>query len=290
MASKKKVLTDELMDLKLSEAEEEAPLNDSIDMESFGALLNEEDHTRVDPPSKDQTIRLVPNEPKPSLEPSGGAEEEKVSYGLPSKPPHAMDLTSGGQLKQSEYLSIAQRKINSLEEELAKLREENEELASAGETFKRLNDEYYNEIEGLKSRLQDQKKTADQELKLLKDMNKNRDKQIIDLKQQVEGYQSRIGHDFQKVRKREKDLEHRLEIAKIEEAAVVKSKDKLILDLKRQIDHISNESDNFRRKSQENYGELQKKQQVMRGVMRALRMALTKLEAGDGSDYDQEEG
>ena len=217
-------------------------------------------------------------------------EEVKVSYGLPAKQqvprtPDPDEFSADGHLKQSEHLRIAQRKINDLEDEVAKLRRENEDLASAGETFKKLNDEYYSEIENLKSKLHDNKQTSNQEIKLLKRIHQNKDKQINELKQQIDDYKSRIDNNFQRVRKREKDLEHRLEIAKIEEAAVVKSKDQLILDLKRRIDEISNESDNFRKKSQENYKELQKKQQVVRGVIRALRIALTKLEGDDDSDY-----
>ena len=188
-------------------------------------------------------------------------------------------------LKQSEHLRIAQNKINSLEEELEKLRRENEELASAGETFKRINEEYYASIESLKMKVGDQKQTYGQELELLRKIGQSKDKQIVELKQQIDDLNSRIDNNFRRVRKREKDLEHRLEIAKIEEAAVVKSKDQLILDLKRRIDEISSESDNFRKKSQENYKELQKKQQVVRGVIRALRIALTKLEGDDESDF-----
>ena len=71
----------------------------------------------------------------------------------------------------------------------------------------------------------------------------------------------------------------------MDEAAVIKNKDQLILDLKRRIDEISNESDNFRRKSQENYREFHKKQQTVRSVIRVLRIAITKLEGDDDSEF-----
>ena len=125
---------------------------------------------------------------------------------------------------------------------------------------------------------------------MLKKIGSNKDKQINELKQKITDLKSRIDNNFQRVRKREKDLEHRLEIAKIEEAAVLKSKDQLILDLKRRIDEISRESENFRKKSQEHYKELQKKKQVVRGVIRALRIAMTKLEGDDDSDYGVDGG
>lgn len=305
MSKKKNKLADELLDLKIGESEGSNSGSMDLDLSDVDFAGAESDiadvKTAVASQGKDQTIRLVhtntgnlPPSPNMQAKASPAAkdyhEEVKVSYGLPAKqqvPRSTVDDFDGddGHLKQSEHLRIAQRKINDLEDEVAKLRRENEDLASAGETFKKLNDEYYSEIENLKSKLHDNKLTSNQEIKLLKRIHQTKDKQINELKQEIDEYKSRIDNNFNRVRKREKDLEHRLEIAKIEEAAVVKSKDQLILDLKRRIDEISNESDNFRKKSQENYKELQKKQQVVRGVIRALRIALTKLEGDDESDY-----
>ncbi len=307
MSKKKKKLADELLDLKLGEGEGTGAQSEALDLNLSDLDLSDDvsvsdAKTAIDPKAsaneKDKTIRLIhtnagnapPTPPQQSDSSKEQNDEVKVSYGLPSKQqvprmPDPDAFSAGGSLKQSEHLRIAQRKINDLEDEVAKMRRENEDLASAGETFKKLNDEYYNEIENLKSKLHDTKQTSYQEIKLLKRIHQNKDKQINELKQQIDDFKSRIDNNFHRVRKREKDLEHRLEIAKIEEAAVIKSKDQLILDLKRRIDEISNESDNFRKKSQENYKELQKKQQVVRGVIRALRIALTKLEGDDDSDY-----
>jgi myosin heavy subunit len=301
MSTKKKKLAKDLLDLKANESSEAPSFNEDLDLDDIDLELTkknfqneDEAKTAVDPKAKDKTIRLVHTNtgqlpPTPEGEEEQHQEDVKVSYGLPAKQqvPRTLDTTSytgDDQLKNSEHLRMAQRKINELEEELIKLRRENEDLASAGETFKKLNDDYYNEIESLKAKLQDNKQTSKQEIKLLKGISQNKEKQINDLKRQVDDYKSRIDNNFQRVRKREKDLEHRLEIAKIEEAAVVKSKDQLILDLKRRIDEITHESDNFRKKSQENYKELERKQQVVRGAVRALRMALTKLEGDDDSD------
>ncbi|MCB0378222.1 MAG: hypothetical protein KDD33_06995 [Bdellovibrionales bacterium] len=305
MAKSKKKVPDELAKLK---AEDSDILNlDSADFDidveelevskASGDLENKT--VRVPPPppkvdSTEHTLRLIENSATEAdkKKPRNEGPETKISYGLPSKqqaPQVYPDRVMGSvesTLKQSEHLRIAQKKLNDLEEEVEKLRRENEELASAGETFRRINDEYYTSIENLKIRLEEQSQTSEQEIGLLKKISKNKDKLITDLKQQNDELKSRIDNNFRTVRKREKDLEHRLEIAKIEEAALLKSKDQLILDLKRRIDEISAESDNFRQKSQENYRELQKKQQVVRGVVRALRIALTKLEGDDDSDSD----
>lgn len=308
----KKSLSEELLDLKLGE-DEDVQLDigsfDLDDKDGEALPMAKDSKTHVDGKGKDNTIRLIhtstgrlPPTPQekhaaqqePQVEARDYHEEIKVSYGLPTKQqvPKSPEIDYGGnsegQLKNSEHLRIAQRKINELEDELVKLRRESEDLASAGGTYKKLNDEYYSEIENLKSKLFDHKQTTTQEIKLLKRINLNKDKQITEFKQQIDEFKSRIDNNFQRVRKREKDLEHRLEIAKMEEAAVIKSKDQLILDLKRRIDEISHESDNFRKKSQENYQELQRKQQVVRGVVRALRIALTKLEGDDDSDFGVE--
>ncbi len=303
MSKKKNSLSKDLLDMKLNESSEIPLQSTGLDLDlsdlDLGVSSDERSKTVASPGQKDNTLRLILPVEKDQVSARNQEQDQedavRISYGLPSKqqlPKESEFSISGvdGTLKQSEHLRIAQRKINDLEEEMMKLRKENEELASAAETFKRLNDEYYVSIESLKSRLSDQSLTAVQEIELLKKINQSKDKQIVEFKQQIEDFQSKFDNNFQRVRKREKDLEHRLEIAKIEEVAIVKSKDQLILDLKRRIDEISQESDNFRKKSQENYQELQKKQQVMRGVIRALRIALTKLEGDDSSDYGEDTG
>ena len=307
MAKKKnKKLPDDLLNIK-QDSDSEVSLDSldlDIDLSDLDLVVGGDTGHNVQsapPPPPvtnvgEKTIRLVQHSNEESSEsldkndPVG----TKVSYGLPSKQRapmsgvENMSASTESTLKQSEHLRIAQNKINSLEEELEKLRRENEELGSAGETFKRINEEYYASIENYKLKVADQKQTYGQELELLKKIGQNKDKQVVELKQQIDDLKSRIDNNFHRVRKREKDLEHRLEIAKIEEAAVIKSKDQLILDLKRRIDEISSESENFRNKSQENYKELQKKQQIVRSVVRALRIALTKLEGDDDSDFGLE--
>ncbi len=299
MAKKNKDLSEELIDLKMNEDGDMSLNSEALDLDFPDMDLSElEAKTAVQSEGKDNnTLRLIHTSPKannPIENLSLDSEDEiKVSYGLPAKQqvPRSIEdsqVVGSNNLKQSEHLRIAQNKINDLEDEIMKLRRENEELATAGETFKKLNDEYYSSIENLKSKVTDQSLTYRQEVQLLKKINQTKDKQIVELRQQLEDHKARIDNNFQRVRKREKDLEHRLEIAKIEEAAVIKSKDQLILDLKRRIDDLATESDNFRKKSQENYQELQKKQQVVRGAVRALRIALTKLEGEDESDFGLE--
>lgn len=280
------------------------PEGEALDMnKGEQSFPDRDDMSATDIIKNKDTINLVPS---PELKKEGSKndnqrecndnnshEEVKVTYGLSLKeqvPRDETKIRGGGYInfKQSEHLRIAQKKMNDMEEKLTKLSRENEDIASAAETYKKLNDEYFNTIENLKSKLTNQKQMYSQEIELLKKINRAREKEIHEYKQQIEDYELRVKNDFQRVRKREKELEHRLEIAKMDEAAVIKNKDQMILDLKKRVDEISNESDNFRRKSQENYKEFHKKQQTVRSVIRVLRIAITKLEGDDDSDFGLE--
>ena len=294
-------------DFDFSESEGFGPGGEALDMNKKA-----EDHDSIsatDIIKNRDTLNLVPppdikekkgqrkDQQKGNQWETGGNNSQegvKVTYGLSLKEQVPRDETKmnvgGGYInfKQSEHLRIAQKKMNDLEEKLTKLSLENDDIASAAETYKKLNEEYFVTIENLKSKLTDQKETYSQEIELLKKINRAREKEIHEYKQQIEDYELRVENDFQRVRKREKELEHRLEIAKMDEAAVIKNKDQMILDLKKRIDEISNESNNFRRKSQENYKEFHKKQQTVRSVIRVLRIAITKLEGDDDSDFGLE--
>ena len=180
-------------------------------------------------------------------------------------------------------LALAQKRIDDLENKIASLENDKNGLVRAGDTFRKLNEEHLEQIQSLKKEVAHLTKTHRQENGLLKQINEDKGRQILDLKKHLDSLQAKIDGDIHGVRKREKDLEHKLEIAKMEEIAVVKSKDQLILDLKRRIDRIQMESENFRQKSQANYQQLQDKNRVIRGVVRALRIALTKLEGDSDS-------
>ena len=86
---------------------------------------------------------------------------------------------------------------------------------------------------------------------------------------------------FKKIRVRERELEHRLEIVKLENQSLLTSKDKMILDLKRQIDQLTHETDYGKQKTQELFTQYKEKQETIRRVVRALRIALTILEGDE---------
>lgn len=216
-------------------------------------------------------------------------DKEKISYGDVYR---SEGLSEGGAesignvLKQSEHLRLAQEKINDLESELEDLRRDNDEIMSVADTFKTLSEEYYEQMEKLKSDLVDARETAQQENRILKETLHDKEKQLNEFKQTNSDLKSKVEANFKQIRKRERDLEYRLELVKAEEATLLKTKDKTILDLRRRIDKLDQEMEAYRDKNKEHYEKLQQQQQTVRAVVRALRIALTRLEGDFGVDFE----
>jgi len=132
----------------------------------------------------------------------------------------------------------------------------------------------------------DSRETATQEIRILKDTLLDKERQAHELKQSNADLKSKVETNFKQIRKRERDLEYRLELAKVEETTLLKSKDKTILELRRRIDKLEQEMEAYREKNKEHYQKLQQQQQTVRGVVRALRIALTRLEGDFGVDFE----
>lgn len=208
-------------------------------------------------------------------------------YSAPNQPSNlysaasAVFASSEAALKQSESLRIAQNRINELEQELERLRRENEDLAAAGETLRRRADELIGKTESLEVREREAQRIADEERKVMRGQLQAKDRENAELRARVEEIELRLESNFKKIRVRERELEHRLEIVKMETATLVSTKDKMILDLKRQLDQLIHENDLAKAKSQEMYNQNKDKQETIRRVVRALRIALTILEGDD---------
>jgi hypothetical protein len=190
---------------------------------------------------------------------------------------------TGAALAQSENLRIAQGRILELEREVERLRIENEELAAAGETFRRKSDELKSKADDLDNRYQNAVSTHAQEKTLLLENKDSLRQELGQLKARNEELEVRISTNIQKIRVRERELENRLELVKMEGAALVRSKDEIVLDLKRQIDQLSLELNNYRSKSQELNRMILDKQDILRRTVKALRLALTMLEGDEES-------
>lgn len=192
-------------------------------------------------------------------------------------------------LRQSESLRIAQSRITELEAEIERLRRDNEKLATAGETLSRRADELIAKIENLEIQKREADRIHEEEKKVFRGQVQQKDREIVELRGQLEEMEARLENNFKKIRVRERELEHRLEIVRMESQTLISTKDKMILDLKRQIDQLTHENEYGKQKTQELYNQYKDKQETVRRVVRALRIALTILEGDDDSGSKKSE-
>lgn len=213
--------------------------------------------------------------------------DEKVGIGsLKSSAKQGGALTfSDASLVQAENLKIAQMRILSLEKEVEKLRGENEELASAADIIKARSDEYQIRIKKIEKDNVENEDSHRSELLIFKGNLQYKENEVAKARLKVEELEFRLKNDFKKIRVKERELENRLELARAEKAALLRSKDEYILDLKRKIDHIQSELDNYRGKVLELNKSLDSNQEQFKRTVRALRLALNNLELKEGESF-----
>ncbi len=192
-------------------------------------------------------------------------------------------------LRQSESLRIAQARITELEAEIERLRRDNEKLATAGETLSRRTEELIAKIESLEGQKKEAERIHEEEKKVLRGQVQQKEREIGELRGQIEEMEARLENNFKKIRVRERELEHRLEIVRLESQTLISAKDKMILELKRQIDQLTHENEYGKQKTQELYNQYKEKQETVRRVVRALRIALTMLEGEEDSGSKKSE-
>jgi hypothetical protein len=290
------LLNDESEDLELAkdephrkateEAAKDAADDHTIDMQGSGAFsLSDESSAPSSAPAggEDHTLRMNERGGGPTLVPAGKQEStgDKVRASVGR---HGVFRSSGAPsateaaLAQSESLRIAQSRILELEQEIERLRLQNEELGAAGETLRRRADELLAQNHQRESDYQHAISAFDQEKNLLNSSKDALQRDAETLRRRNEELELRISTNIQKIRVRERELENRLELVRMESAALIRSKDELILDLKRQIDQLNLELNNYRNKNQELNRLTSDKQEMLRRTVKALRLALSMLE------------
>lgn len=182
-------------------------------------------------------------------------------------------------LAQAENLRLAQQRILDLENEVEHLRIENEELASAGEVVTSRLDELTQRIAKMEKEKAEMRESAQSEMLILKGILQHKDTENSKARMKIEELEARLKSDFKKIRVRERELENRLEMLRAEKTALVRSKDEYILEQKRKIDQLSHELDNYRTKCLELNKTIEANQDQVKRTERALRLALTNLEA-----------
>ena len=183
-------------------------------------------------------------------------------------------------LNQSEHLHIAQQRISELEKSIDSLREENEQLLISSETIETHNEELKARLNALETDYKENLDILKQETILLKTSLNSKNEDILKLKHKNQELQRRLNTDFKHVRVRERELENRLEILKMEGSAVVRNKDETILDLKRKVDQLTHQIDNYRTKNKEFNESIEEQQNKVKKAVKGLRLVLSLLESG----------
>lgn len=184
-------------------------------------------------------------------------------------------------LHESEHIKVAQNRIEALEKEIERLRIENERLASVSEVFQRRYQDAAAAKQEIEKKQEFNEARFSEERISLKNSIEQRDRTIKELKVKIEDLELRLTTDVRKSRTRERELENRLELVRLEKISLVGSKDEIILDLKRQVDQLNHELGNYRKKSAELTQTIESNQEQFRRTVRALRLALTNLEVNE---------
>ena len=181
-------------------------------------------------------------------------------------------------LAQAETLKLAQDRIKELETEVDRLRQDNDDLASAGEIITQKMEDYQGRVVRLEKEKNEISTQLKNEVLILKGHLQYKDNELSKSKTKIEELDLRIKTDFKKIRVRERELENRLELVRAEKHALMRSKDEKILDLQRKLDQMKSELDLYRSKVQDLNKSMEEQQDQMRKTVRALRVAMSNLE------------
>lgn len=182
------------------------------------------------------------------------------------------------QIFEASHLKISQQKILKLEKEIDSLRAENDHLHSAAEVAKGKVDDLLVKIQHIEKSKAEVREQASIDISNLQDHLHNKDYEISKLKMRIDELEKQLNSDLRKVRVKERELENRLELIKLEKTALVKSKDESILNLKRKNDELQIELKSFQQKCLELTQKIEANHDQFSRTVRALRLALSNLE------------
>lgn len=186
-------------------------------------------------------------------------------------------------LIQAENMKLAQTRILELEKEIEKLRSENEMLTNAGNLAQEKIEDLMQRLQNLERIRLEMKDQNESELRLFRDGIASKDAELNRLLRKVEELETRLSSDLKRVRVRERELENRLELSRVEKNALVRTKDESILELKRKLDSMTSEIENYRQRVLDLNQKLDANHDKLRRTVRALRLALTNLEVDENT-------
>ena len=212
-------------------------------------------------------------------------EPEEVAFQLGRSPGRIHKSESATQVEAqigiADNLRMVQSRLQQLENELERVRQDNEKLQAQLDESASQNLEFTKQIENLERMRSEVVDQYSAEMQILRDNLRESEKSLARSLQQNEQLEARIGQDFRKIRVRERELENRLEIAKIEKDALLRAKDEVILDLKRKLDENSAEINTYKSRIVELNKVIETNNQQLIRTVRTLRLALTNLEGGE---------
>ena len=191
-------------------------------------------------------------------------------------------------LKQSENLRLAQECILTLEEEIERLRSENEELIATADIFRERLDKMAIKNDNLKKSYEENREEFQEEKKTLMDTLKDQGQEMEKVSIKNKELEKRLSNNIQQIRVRERELENRLELMKLDSQTLVREKDQYILDLKRQIDRMKIDIETQKNKYSETEQKLKGRVSQTRRAARGMQMALHILRGNDFSLENKE--
>ena len=216
---------------------------------------------------------------------NGPAVKEQVAFQVARPSARLYKSEAAAQVESNiglaDNLRMVQSRLQQVESELDRVLKENESVQSELDSAKKFSQEMQAQAERYEAERSEILENHSAELQALKESLAEAQKNNKKLKSQNDHLEERLSQDFRKIRIRERELENRLEIAKIEKEALIRTKDEVILDLKRKLDEAGAEISTYRNRVNE-LGKAvdQNNQQVIRTV-RTLRLALSNLEGAD---------
>lgn len=245
---------------------------------------------RPQPPAgenKDKTYVLTEDE---ASNPAWGQELKvptsagQMSFTSTINPSSGSDIA----LKQAENLRIAQDRILDLEKQIEDLRRENADLSAAGETLAQSVEKANSDNQAMRKKLDGERESHSEAVEILTQTVAQQKAQVEELEKQISEFDAKFESAMKKHRLRERELENRLELLKMETSAMIKNKNDVYLALKRELDEKNMELERFQSKGQELNRHLHSKQEVLQRTVKALRLALNMLESTDGSPKGSE--
>ena len=191
-------------------------------------------------------------------------------------------------LQQSEHLRLAQERMTSMEEEIERLRKENEELITTSDIFKERLDKILAKNDDLKRTHEETREEFAGEKRTLMETLSDQSREIDKLQVKNKELEKRLSSNLQHIRIRERELENRLELVKVDTQTLIREKNRYILQLKQQAERTKMDLDTHKNKYSELKQTLEEHSEQSRRAVRGIQMAAQILKGHSLSQNDEE--